>query len=277
MVSMTTIVMMAFCVLVSIAALAIPFMMVRKRSSKIEAGIIGALCYGVLGYIWQYVFYIFVGLFLANLHVSSNERIHEVVVSVLLTFLNTALTALSLYWGIYLTNQKQLSIYRSAAVGIGFSLGKIGIDLIYPYITSIYFSVQINQGTFQAADQTTEAIRKSILETTVGSLLSGTYKCMLMFVIIFAVALIMGHYYIQKNNKMAWLSVLCIYETVTLVNVILLQIFRGAPTIVQETAVMVALTAIAAAGGIVLYYWFRYDEVEVNPLAVICGRGEREA
>lgn len=269
MVSMTTIVMMAFCVLVSIAALAIPFMRIRKRSSKIEAGFTGALCYGFLGYIWQYIFYLFAGVFLAKFLVMDNGRIREVVLSILLTFVNTALTALSLYWGIYLTNQKQLSLYRSTAVGIGFSLGKIGIDLIYPYITSIYFSFQINQGTFQVVDETKEGIRKSILETTVGSLLSGTYKCMLMFVIIFAAALIMGHYYIQKNNKMALFSVFCIYETVTLVNVILLQIFRDGPEVVQEAVIMAALTAIAAAGGIILYYWFRYDEVEANPLAVI--------
>lgn len=277
MVSMTTIVMMAFCVLVSIAALAIPFMKIRKRSSKIEAGLTGALCYGFLGYIWQYVFFLFAGVFLAKLPVTDNERVREVVVSILLTLVNTALTALSLYWGIYLTNQKQLSLYRSAAVGIGFSLGKIGIDLIYPYITSIYFSFQINQGTFQAADQTAEAIRISILETTVGSLLSGTYKCMLMFVIIFAAALIMGHYYIQKNQKMAWLSVFCIYETVTLVNVILLQIFRDGPEVVKEAASMAALTVIAVAGGIVLYHWFRRDEVEVNPLTVIRRNGKGAA
>lgn len=276
MVSMTTIVMMAFCVLVSIAALAIPFMKIRKRSSKIEAGLTGALCYGFLGYIWQYVFFLFAGVFLAKLPVTDNERIREMILSILLTFVNTALTALSLYWGIYLTNQKQLSLYRSAAVGIGFSLGKIGIDLIYPYITSIYFSFQINQGTFQVVDKTMEGIRKSILETTVGSLLSGTYKCMLMFAIIFAAALIMGYYYIQKNNKMAWLSVLCIYETVTLVNVIF-QVFCGGPEVVREAASMAALTVIAAAGGIVLYHWFRHDEVEVNPLAVIRRNGKGAA
>lgn len=265
MVSTVTIVMMAVCVLISITALVIPFMMIRKRSSKIEAGIIGALGYGILGYIWQYVFYMFAGLFVARLSVPGGERVREVVISVLLTFVSTALTALSLYWGIYLTNQKQLSLYRSAAVGIGFSLGKIGIDLIYPYIASMYYAIQINRGTCQAP----EVVQKVILETTVGSLLSGMYKCLVMFAIIFAIALIMGHYHIQKDKKMTWLSVICIYEAVMLINVVLLQIFRDGWEAGQDAAIMVALTVVAAAGVLILYNWLRYGEVEINPLVVL--------
>ena len=143
-------------------------------------------------------------------------------------------------------------------MGIGFSLGKIGIDLIYPYIYSLYFSVQINNGTYAAA----EDIKESIVNTTPLSLISGTYKCLLMFVIIFVIALIMGKYYISKNKKMAWFSVLVIYEVIMLLNVALKYMFGDA----SDIAMIIVFTIIAAAGVLILYNWFKNDEVEVNPL-----------
>ena len=196
MVSTITMLVMAICVLVSVAVPVIPLFMIRKRSSKIETGLSGELARG-------------------------GGAFQTAVMNILLTFVSTAFTALSLYWGIYLTNQKQISLYRSAAVGIGFSLGKIAIDLVYPYVYSMYFAFQINAGTFQAD----EDMRLSILNTSIGSLLTGTYKCLLMFVIIFAITLIMGHYYIEKNRKMTWLSVIASYEVIMLINI--LRCFHG--------------------------------------------------
>ena len=55
MVSTITMLVMAICVLVSVAVPVIPLFMIRKRSSKIETGLSGAVGYGFLGYIWQYL------------------------------------------------------------------------------------------------------------------------------------------------------------------------------------------------------------------------------
>lgn len=256
---------MIVCSIISIVALVIPILIIRKRSSKIETGLAGALGYGFLGYIWQYIIYMFVGLFATRLSIGSNQTLTIIVVNILLAMISTACTAVSLYWGIYLTNQKQLSLYRSAAVGIGFSLGKIGIDLIYPYLYSFYLALQINAGTFQAD----EGLKWSICNTTVSSMIFGTYKCLLMFVIIFAIATIMGHYYIQKNYKRTWLSVICIYMTVMILNLIVRAIFRGA--LVREIALMIVFTVIAVGGAVVLWNWFKNDEVEVNLLKIMRG------
>lgn len=259
---MTNIVIMVVCVLVCIAALAVPYIMIKRRSSKLETGLPGAIGYGFLGYVWQYVIYMFLGYLTGYFFLKMGvwNEITGILLRVVLTLVSTLCTAVSLYWGIYLTNQKQISIYRSAAVGIGFSLGKMGIDLIFPYVSSVYFSFQINNGTF-AADSNIET---SILASTPGSLIIGTYKCLLMFVIIFAIALIMGKYYIEKNRRMVWLSVLCIYEVTMLLNFILMQV----PGVFSDIAFIIVFTVIAAAAGLVLWNWFKTDEVEVNPIAV---------
>lgn len=264
MISVFTMGMMAVCVLIGVA---VPFgcvLLLKGRSSKIESGLSGAVGYGVLGYVWQYVFYLFIGAFLMSAPIAGNEIVWTVIVQFLLTLVSTGCTAASLYWGIYLTNQKQISLYRSAAVGIGFSLGKIGIELVYPYAYSLYLSVQMNAGTCQAD----ELIQQSILSTTAGSLISGLYKCLLMFVIIFVIALIMGKYYIQDNKKMTWLFVIGVYEAIMIINVVLRYLFRTTE-LGTDIALMIVLTLIAAAAGVILWHWYRHDEVEVNPLAVI--------
>lgn len=256
---------MIACVLVGIAALAVPYVMIRRRSSNLETGLPGAIGYGFLGYIWQYIIYMFLGLFLMRMPflLSVSEALAGILVKLLLTLITTGCTAASLYWGIYLTNQKQISIYRSAAVGIGYSLGKMGMDLFYPYLYSVYFSLQINNGTFHAD----EALKNSILNTTAGELVSGTYKCILMFVIIFAITLVMGKYYIEKNRKMAWISVLASYEAVMLLNVILGYVFGGG--MIFDIAFMIVFTVVAAAGGLILYHWFKTGEVEENPVVIV--------
>lgn len=264
MISVFTMVMMAVCVLIGVA---VPFgciLLLKGCSSKIESGLSGAVGYGVLGYVWQYVFYMFIGAFLMSAPIPGNEMVKAVILQFLLTLVSTGCTAASLYWGIYLTNQKQISLYRSAAVGIGFSLGKIGIDLVYPYVYSLYLSLQMNEGTCQV----NEFIQESILNTTAGSLISGLYKCLLMFVIIFWIALIMGKYYIQDNKKMTWIFVIGVYEMIMIINVVLRHLFRRTE-LGTDIAIMVVLTLIAAAAGVILWHWYRHDEVEVNPLAVI--------
>lgn len=262
MVSTITILVMAICVLVSIAVPVIPLFMIRKRSSKIETGLSGAVGYGFLGYIWQYLFYMFVGAFIAR-ELAQGGAFWNAAINILLTFVSTACTALSLYWGIYLTNQKQISLYRSAAVGIGFSLGKIAIDLVYPYVYKMYFAFQINAGTFQAD----EDMKLLILNTSTGSLLTSTYKCLLMFVIIFAITLVMGHYYIAKNRKMTWLSVIASYEVIMLINILLRFLLKN--NVFFDVWLMAVFTVFALAAGVILYNWFCNGEVEVSPFAAV--------
>lgn len=264
-------VMMVVCVLAGIAVPAFFIFLVKKRSSKIEAGLSGAIGYGFLGYIWQYLFLTVLTVFAIRLPVPGSEAFRVIVINFLLTFVSTGCVALSLYWGIYLTNQKQLSLYRSAAVGIGFSLGKIGIDLVYSYLYKLYLAIQISNGA-----EVDEMVLQFMGGTTVGALVLGTYKCLLMLVIVFATALIMGNYYIQKNRKMAWISVFVIYEAVMLAG-FLVRYLTGGGELWYNVAFIVVFTAIAAAGGLVLYHWLRTGEVENDPRVCLRACRNRQA
>lgn len=260
MVSTFNMVLMLVCVVVGIAAAAVPYLMISRRSSALETGLPGAFGYGVLGYVWQYVFYIFGGgVFLYRLPFwgSMNGTAREVLLNVLLTILTTLCTVAALYWGIYLTNQKKISIYRSATVGIGFGLGRIALDLVYPYCHSFYFALQINGGTYHGKEE----LKNSIISTSSASLVSGTYKCVLMLVIVLDIALIMGNYYISKNKKMAWIYPLAVYEVIMLLNA-LPRLMFGNREIVAEVVVIVIYTIVAAAAGVDLYRWFKTGQIE---------------
>lgn len=260
MVSTFNMVLMLVCVVAGIAAAAVPYLMISRKSSALETGLPGAIGYGVLGYVWQYVLYIFGGgVFLYRLPFwrSMNETAQAIILNVLLTILTTLCTVAALYWGIYLTNQRKISIYRSATVGIGFGLGRIGLDLIYPYCHSFYLALQINGGTYHGKEE----LKNSIISTTSASLVSGTYKCVLMLVIVLDIALIMGNYYISKNKKMAWIYPLAVYEVIMLLNA-LPRLMFGNREIVAEVVVIVIYTIVAAAAGVDIYRWFKTGQIE---------------
>lgn len=250
---------MLVCVVVGIAAAAVPYFMISKRSSALETGLPGAIGYGVLGYVWQYVLYMFGGVFIARLPFlkGMNESAQVIVLNVLLTFLTTLCTVAALYWGIYLTNQKKVSIYRSATVGIGFGLGRIGLDLIYPYCYSFYLALQINGGTYSGKEE----LKNSIISTNSASLVTGTYKCILMLLIVLDIALVMGNYYISEKKKMAWIYPLAVYEVIMLLNALPRLIF-GNREIVAEAVVIVIYTILAAAAGVDIYCWFKTGQIE---------------
>nr|MBP3598803.1 hypothetical protein [Eubacterium sp.] len=257
MISMGKIISMIFCVVICVAVIAIPSLMIKKRSSKLETGLLGALCYGFLGYVWQYIFFIFFATF-----VMGTLKNTGVFLQILMTLASTALTILSLFWGIYLTNQKQRSLYRSAAIGIGFSCGKMAIELIYSNLYRVYFAFQINGGTFQADPE----IKASILSTSTTTIYLDTYRCVLMFFVVFALALIMGHLYLKEDVKKMSILAGILYEVVTLVNLLLGSVIPGiAGTIVQ----LVFLTAVGAAAAMILWNWFRTGKVVLNPLEIM--------
>ncbi len=260
MVSTFNMVLMLVCVVVGIAAAAVPYFMISRRSSALETGLPGAVGYGVLGYVWQYILYIFGGgVFLYRLPFwrSMNGTAQAIILNILLTILTTLCTVAALYWGIYLTNQRKISIYRSATVGIGFGLGRIGLDLIYPYCHSFYFALQINSGTYHGKEE----LKNSIISTTSASMVSGTYKCVLMLVIVLDIALIMGNYYISENKKMAWIYPLAVYEVIMLLNA-LPRLMFGNREIVAEVVVIVIYTILAAVAVVDIYHWFKTGRIE---------------
>ena len=101
---------MIVCPLIALVVLGIAYYKIHKRSSKLETGLPGALGYGFLGYLWQYLIFSFLAMYLMALVFKGVSGIGKVGVSFGLTFLSTAFTIAALYWGIYLTNEKKRSL-----------------------------------------------------------------------------------------------------------------------------------------------------------------------
>ena len=59
---------------------------------------------------------------------------------------------------------------------------------------------------------------KAIERTTIPSMLEGTYKCLLMFIVIMAITLIMAKYYEERKVHHAWITGAVIYEVIMLIN-----------------------------------------------------------
>ncbi|MGN1206078.1 MAG: hypothetical protein ACI4SQ_03705 [Eubacterium sp.] len=252
--------------LIALAILGIAYFNIHKRSSKLESGLPGALGYGFLGYIWQYMIFSFIAMYLLALVFKGVTGFAKVGVSFGLTFLSTAFTIAALYWGIYLTNEKKRSIYRSAVVGIGFALGKVALELVQPYFYSAYASIRINSG--QIGKETD--YMKAIESTTILSMLEGTYKCILMFIVIMAITLIMAKYYEQRKVHHAWISGAIIYEIIMLINQVFVNVIPSG--LVQKILVLIVLTAIAVVCGSIVWHWFKTDEIEPDPRKLLFAR-----
>ena len=239
-------------ILLPILAGAIPYYLFWKRSSKIETGMMGAVAYGILGYFWEEIIYSFLGLVALTkmtglLNATGGNAIFVAIVEALVS---SIFVALGLYWGIYLTNTKQRSLYRSATVGIGFGIGYT----LLSYGFQLYYAIQINRGTFTG----TEGAKTSILAKSPDSFYVASYRNILMVIIFMGVALLAGKYHLEKKRLLAWLVPMVVYIFVRFTDVMLNTYLSQA---VASTIMCVILTALAAACLWLVQGWLRTGEI----------------
>ena len=111
---------------------------------------LGAIGYGIMGYFWQEIIYSFLGLLaLTKIRdVLNATGGNAVVVAFVEALAGSIFVAAGLYWGVYLTNTKQRSLYRSTTVGLGFGLGAA----LLTYGFQLYYAIRINVGAFTGTD-----------------------------------------------------------------------------------------------------------------------------
>lgn len=239
-------------VVLPILAGAIPYYLFWKKSSKIETGMMGAIGYGILGYFWEEIIYSFLGLVaLTKLGGLLNATGgNAVIVAAIEALLSGIFVALGLYWGIYLTNTKQQSLYRSATVGIGFGVGYA----LLTYGFQLFYAIKINRGTFSG----TEGAKAAILKTSVASLCLASYRNILMVMIFMGVALLAGKYYLEKKRLTAWLVPLLAYVFIRFTDVLMNTYFSQT---VARVVVSVILTGLTVACIWMLKGWMRTGEI----------------
>lgn len=175
-----------FAVVFSIGCGLVPFLVLWKRSAAIETGMLWALCYGALGYFWaqvllRYSLMAVVGNLKVFVTMQKEFYLGYLFVA---TLISAGMAVLANVWALYLTNQKQKSFYRSAAVGIGYGVGGAAIFTMMP----LYSAIQINSGSFAGND----ALKQSIANSNTVDLFLGGYKYGALVIIGMAISLIMG-------------------------------------------------------------------------------------
>lgn len=233
----------------------IPYYKFWQRSSKIEGGMLGALAYGTLGYFWQEIIYSFLGLFALTqmtgiLNATGGNAVFVAFVEALM---GSLFVAMGLYWGIYLTNTKQRSLFRSATVGIGFGVGAT----LLQYGFQLYYAVKINAGTFTGTD----ASREAILTTPASEFYLAAYRNILIVIIYMGVALLLGKFYLEKNRLSSWLVPILAYMFMRFTDVLL---HTYVSELVAKVTYCVILTVLAAGFFWMVYQWLKTGEVRIG-------------
>lgn len=231
-----------------------------RKSRKIEAGMIGAIGYGVLGYVWQELIYSFLGMLVLVKMSSALQKTATgggaVLVAAIEALVSAVFVAAGLYWALYLTNTKQQSIYRSATIGIGFGIGYSALT----YGFELYYAIRINCGTFQGV----ESAKEKILATSTTSLYVSAYRNVIVLLIFLGVALLMGKYYLEKRRLYAWLMPIVVYMFLRFTDVILNTYL---PVLVAKIVVIILFTILAIGSVWLVKRFLRTGEIVVGFVA----------
>lgn len=255
MVSSGQLVGMGMAIVLCLLAVAALYIMVNRHSRKIETGMMGAVGYGALGFLWQQLIYLMAVVLLTNQAwlrdaIGSYFAISAVVYGLVCSIF----VALGMYWGIYLTNQKQRSIYRSTTIGIGFGLGNIMWNILAPYGMSLYDAIRINAGTFTGNEKTKE----SILATASATMYLDALKCILLLVIYMGVAYIMADFYLKGKKWHAAAVPVAAQLVISLSNAFMRQYL---PELAARIGIYVVLALFAAASARTVFKVFlKYPE-----------------
>lgn len=172
--------------LLSIGCGIFPILLLWKRSSRIETGMLGSVCYGGLGYIWAQLMigsFIMVMINQVGFFVTMKKEFYFGYLCVR-AIVTAFMATLAFVWGIFLANQKQKSLYRSTVVGISYGLV---VSVIYTMMP-LYEAVQVNAGKIAATDP----LAQSIMSTSVVDVILGGFKYGALSLFYGAVALVMS-------------------------------------------------------------------------------------
>ena len=232
---------MVLACLLPISVAAVLYWFVNKHSRKIETGMAGAAGYGILGFIWQQLIYLMAVVLLTNQAwlyraIGKNFVLSALVYGVVCSIF----VALGMYWGIYLTNQKQKSMFRSMTIGIGFGLGNAAWNILAPYGMSLYDAIRINAGTFSGTEKT----KASILATSSTKMYLDAFKCILLILIYWGVAYGMAELYMQGKKIHAAAVPVAVQLVISLTNAFMRQYL---PELAAHIGIYIVLALLAAA------------------------------
>lgn len=249
---------MCVAMLLPILVAVVFYILIHRRSSKLETGMPGAIGYGILGFLWQELIYLMLIVILTNFVWFKNLTENSFLLSALIYGLLCAVfVALGMYWGTYLTNQKQRSLYRSATIGLGFGLGNTGWYILATYSMSLYYSFQINAGTFAKSEE----LKQSILNTSAASMYMDALRCILLLIIYTGVALLLGKFYLEKNRQAAWGTPILVQFFISFTNALFQQYLPGMAARILFYGILALMAAVSAW---MILRWLKTGEVALG-------------
>jgi hypothetical protein len=246
---------MLMALLLPTAVAAAFFVVIRRKSRKIETGIFGAFGYGFAGYLWQELIYLMAIIGLCNL-----EAVRTVIEKYyfITAFVYSIFVTVGLYWGIYLTNQKQKSLYRSVAVGIGFGFGNVVWNLFAAYGMSFFYAIQMNRGNFNGSAE----VKASILNTPASTMYLDALKCILFLIVYVGIAYVMSGHYL-KGKRVYALAVPAITQLfISLTNAVMSRLL---PKMAAQIGIYIILALLSAFTLYLLYGWLKKDHTVSEP------------
>lgn len=232
------------------------YIVLHRHSRKLETGMMGAAGYGIMGYLWQQLIYLMMIVVITNMAWLRNAIGNIYVVSAFLYSLVCSIfVALGLYWGIYLTNQKQRSMYRSVTIGIGFGVGNLAWNILVPYGMSLYYAIQMNAGVFAGSENT----KQSILATACSTMYLDALKCTLFLLIYMGIAYQMSVYYLEGKKIYAWGVPIVVQLFISFTNSLIKQYM---PETAAKICIYVILALLAAVSGWMVVRWLRADRLK---------------
>lgn len=188
-----------FNILIVLAVAGILYFLLHSKIKMSETGMPGAIGYGIAGYLWgSLLLPIVIIAVLGTLKIFSGMQQNVFPVYILfMSVFNAIFTLLANVWGIFLTNQKQKSLYRSSTVGLGFGFANAAILVGI----SLYTAILMNGG--KVTGLTSEEITAFVNTSPVDIVASGIQVVMVMIFYTF-VAMILG----PKINAKDWKGVI---------------------------------------------------------------------
>lgn len=229
------------------------FVYLHRKMHTDHTGLGGAAAYGFAGYVWQEILYMLCLVLMTKFSwfENLNENLY-LLVSLLYALLSAFFVAFGMYWIIRKikakTEEADKYLWRVCAVGIGFSAGNIGWNLLVPYCSSLYYAARINTGIFYGS----QSLAESVASSSVSGMMLDGLKGAWMLLIYVALALIMGIYMKEKPKASAVIGVLVPFG-ISIVNA--LVGYFGCGTTVAQVAIQIFLVLLAAAGSYLV--WIR--------------------
>lgn len=229
-------------------------------TDKKRTGILHSFGFGLVAFALQTIAYELIIILVQRYESVQNILVANRLMQLLmLPLVYSVLIAGCFCWGVERAIDKEGTLIRSAACGIGFGMGNVVWNILIPYVSSMYYAARINTGSFVWSDE----LAMSVYQLKPLTVVLDSAKSMYFIVIYMALGYVTGRYlnnqnkgqnFGKKQRTKSFLIVFLVQFLLSFSNA-LLKLFA---TSTLAVAIMhVLLLAVTAICVYVIYKWLK--------------------